>query len=532
MENYNINRNKEPLTESDIAKGQDFGAFMKAYSAAKPSFFKTPKFYALAAITGAIIIVGTWMMMKSDDQQVAEATPGFIQPLFAEAGDPDTNFIVDATKGGIFMNANGSMIQVPGSAFLDSAGNVVTGNVELYYREFHDVAKIFMAGIPMTYDSAGVQYHFESAGMIEITAWQNGKPLRTNPDSLIHVAMISNTAEERFNTYYLDTAAKQWKYVSDMRTQVFAPVKYDSAKLNPEPIVEAPPIAPRIAMKNAPSFAITFNPVEFPELVAYKGVRFEVDESLTPYNKEDKKVAWEDVTIRRVKNKDELRVKFTNGVREVEYVTHPVVDGKDYEAAKAEWEKRNAEYLKLKKQREEQEAKEAESQQALMEQRERHRVWINDSLANVMRDRRIAASLQSNTEDLIVREFTISDFGIWNADCPESLPSGMIVLANIADQDGKTIDLNQIYLVEKGRNALFMYMSYNFGQFGFNPEADNMIWAVTKDGRLATVSADDFKKATADGKKEVTFKFTVEANKVKDANEARRVLDIPPPVGM
>lgn len=533
MENFNINRNKEPLTESDIAKGQDFGAFMKAYSATKPSFFKTPKFYALAAITGAIIIAGTWVIMNSDDQQVAESNPGFIEPLFDEAANADTAFMVDAAKGGTLMNSNGGMIYVPGSAFLDSAGNVVAGNVELRYREFHDVAKIFMAGIPMTYDSAGTQYHFESAGMIEITAWQNGRPLRTNPDSLIHVAMVSNNAQERFNTYYLDTAAKNWKYINDDKAITFGPPVADSAKSNiTAPVVLEAPVAPRVADKNKPSFAISFDPKAFPELTAYKDVRFEVDESQTPYNKEDKKVAWDDVTIRRVKNKDEVRVKFSNGVREVEYVAHPVVDGKDYEVAKAEWEKRNAEYLKLKKQREEQQAKEAEAQQALMEQRERHRVWINDSLASIVRNRRVAASFQSSSEDLVVREFIISDFGFWNADYPESLPAGMIVTAKVADKDGNAIELHKIYLVEKGKNALFMYMSYNFGQFGYNPEAENMLWAVTKDGRLATVSVNDFKNATADGKKDVTFKFTVESDKIKNANDARRVLDIPPPVGM
>lgn len=532
MENYNVNRNKEPLTESDIAKGQDFNAFMNAYKGAKPSFFKTTKFYAIAAVTGAIIIVGTWMLMKSDDSAVTETNPGFIQPLFAEAGDADTGFVVDATKGGMFMNENGSMIYVPGNAFLDSAGNVVSGNVELRYREFHDVAKIFMAGIPMTYDSAGVQYNFESAGMIEISAWQNGKPLKTNPDSLIHVAMISNTAEERFNTYYLDTAAKAWKYISDAKAITFAPPAEDTVENAPVPQVLEAPVAPRVADKNKPSFAISFDAKEFPELTAYKGVRFEVDESQTPYNKEDKKVAWEDVTIRRVKNKDELRVKFTNGVREVEYICHPVVDGKDYAAAKAEWEKRNAEYLKLKQQREDEEAKEAEVQQALMEQRESHRVWINDSLANIARERRVAASLQSKTQDMVMREFIISDFGIWNADCPESLPDGMEIFAKTTDENGNALDANKFYLVEKGKNALYMYVAANMKTFGYNPDAENMIWTITKDGKLATVSVDDFKMATADGKKEVTFKFKVEAEKVKDANEARRILDIPPPVGM
>lgn len=531
MKNFNIQRNKEPLTEADIAKGQNFEKFMDAYPAAKPSFFKTPKFYALAAITGAVIVAGTWMILNSEDTTIAEETPGFIAPLFPEAAYADTAFTVDGTNGGILMNNNGSMIYVPGSAFLDSAGNIVSGKIELRYKEFHDVAKIFMAGIPMEYDSAGVKYHFESAGMIEISAWQNGRPLKTNPDSLIHVAMVTNSTEDRFNTYYLDTAAKQWKYINDDKALVFAPQSEDTVASTATVVVMEAPVAPRVADKNKPSFAISFDPMEFPELVAYKGVRFEVDESETPYNKEDKKVAWEDVVIQRMKNSDRLRITFSAGMKEASYVTYPVVDSKDFESAKASWEKRNAEYLAMKKQRDELEQKEAEAQLALMEQREEHRVWFNDSLARIAAANRVAASLQSTTEDLVMREFIISDFGIWNADCPTSMPDDFLVNAKCLDQNGNALNVTKISLVEKSRNALFTYYAANMSQFGYTRTADNMLWAVTKDGKLATVSVDDFKNATAGDKKEVTFKFTVGTEKVKTAADARRLLDIPPPVG-
>lgn len=530
--NYNIKRNKARLTDADIAKGQNFDSFMKAYNGSKPSFFKTPKFYALATVTVAIIAAGTWMVLKNDDSSVAQNNPAFIQPLFAGAENPDTTFLVDATRGGILMNSNGSVIAVPGSAFRDSAGNPVSGQVELHYKEFHDVAKIFMAGIPMSYDSAGAPWNFESAGMIEITAWQNGKPLKTNPDSLIKVAMVSNSDEERFNTYYLDTAAKNWKYINDKQAFVFHAGDSVAADTNAIAVLPEPPVAPKVATKNAPSFAISFDQKEFPELVAYKGVRFEVDETQTPYNKEDKKVQWEDVVIRRVKGKDWLRVKFTAGTRETEYITHPVVDEKDYQAAYASWEKRNADYLKLKQQRDDQEKQAADQKQANMEKQEQHRIWLNDSLARLASQRRAAASLQEEKQDLVMREFIISDFGIWNADCPEALPDEEQIFVKAVDQNGTPLDANMYYLVEKGKNALYMYMASHMGTFGYDPAQENMVWAVTKEGKLAVLSVADFKNATASDKKEVTFKFTVGTDKLKDAAEARRVLDIPPPVGM
>ena len=76
-----------------------------------------------------------------------------------------------------------------------------------------------------------------------------------------------------------------------------------------------------------------------------------------------------------------------------------------------------------------------------------------------------------------------------------------------------------------------MYGSGNLGQFGFGRSADNMIWAVTKDGKLATVSVDDFKTATANDKKEVTFKFTISDKPVANGLQARAQLGIPDATG-
>lgn len=528
MENYNINRNQEPLTDSDISKGQDFDGFMKAYSAKQPSFFKTTKFYAIAAVTGVILIGGTYLLTNNSETPAAE-NPAFIQPLFAGAENADTTLTVDAATGGMFFNSNGSIISVPQSAFLDSAGKPVSGAVELRYKEFHDPAKIFMAGIPMTYDSAGTQFHFESAGMIEISAWQNGKPLKVNPDSMIHVAIVSNSADDRFNTYYLDTAAKKWEYVNDAKAVVYNPPTVDSGlTATATATVTEPPVAPKIADKNKPSFAIAFDPNEFPELVTYKGVRFEVDENQTPYNKEDKKVAWEDVVIKRMKNNVNFKVTFTTGSREAIYVTQPVVDQKDFAAAQKSWEERYAEYEKGVAFRAELEKKRADAMQLAMEEQDRHRLWVNDTLAERARQMRAAANLQGTTETMVMREFIISDFGIWNADCPSSLPEGIEIFAKTDRGDGKPLEVAKVFLVQKDVNALYQYYSLN--NFKCDPEAENMLWAVTKDGRMATCGVDAFKDALnkmKEREKEATFKFEVSSTAIKNGIEARNMLGIP-----
>jgi len=289
-----------------------------------------------------------------------------------------------------------------------------------------------------------------------------------------------------------------------------------------------PPVAPKIADKNKPSFAISFDPNEFPELTAYKGVRFEVDENQTPYNKEDKKVAWEDVVIKRMKNKDNFKVTFTAGSREAIYITQPAVDEKDFAAAKKSWETRYAEYEAGVKAREEMDKKRAAAMQTAMEEADRHRIWVNDTLAERARQMRAAANLQGNTETMIMREFIISDFGMWNSDCPMSLPQGMEIFAKTDRGDGKPLDAAKVFLVQKNINALYQY--YNLNAFRFDTLADNMLWAVTKDGRLATCSTDDFnaaiEKMKKDKAKEVIFKFEVSSTAIKNGFEARNMLGI------
>lgn len=529
MKNFNIKRNREPLSESDISKGQDFSAFMNAYNAKQPSFFKTKKFYVLAGVAAAVLITGSIFLLNIGEIPNEERA-AFIAPLFENANAPDTTFGVDATTGGILFDQYGSVIYVPPSAFLDSSGKIVSGPVDVRFRQYLDVADIFMAGIPMTYDSAGITYHFETAGMFEISAWQNGQALKTNPDALIRVAMVSNNAEDRFNTYYLDTAAESWQYRNSEPAVVLTPVVQDTASAA-LPVLPEAPVAPRIADKTKPSFAISFNPVEFPELVAYKGVRFEVDETKTPYDRNDKKVAWEDVTIRRVKNKDELVVTFTAGVREAEYVTHPVVDEKDFSAAKASWEKRNAEYEALKKQRDEKEKQQAN---ALAKKQEAENIaWMNDSIAQHQRSTMTGNGLRSNEELIVLREFIIADFGIWNADCPDRCPDGdEIIFDCVNASTGEKLDIPKFNHVVKGKNALYSYPKTNWAHFTFDPSAENMLWAITRDKKLATVSAEEFAAATAGGKKEATFRFTVSEQPLKSSEEVRTQMEIPAPKGM
>ena len=52
-------------------------------------------------------------------------------------------------EGYEYHGKNGTHISIPKSAFVDKNGNLVTENVVVKFREFHDAKSILLSGIPM-----------------------------------------------------------------------------------------------------------------------------------------------------------------------------------------------------------------------------------------------------------------------------------------------------------------------------------------------------------------------------------------------
>lgn len=210
--------NREPLSDADINAGKDFGNLMQAYKAAQPPFFKTPKFWfgasAVVVATVAAVLVYTKVLQPDTLPSAPDATTAFVNPPMPEADIKRDVYVLDTERDTTLTHSTGTKLRIPAHAFKDAAGNVVKGKVELHYREFHDVVDVILAGIPMTYDSAGQRYHFETAGMMEISATQNGKALFTNADAPIQVNIASRDSRDVFNSYYLDTAKREWQYIA------------------------------------------------------------------------------------------------------------------------------------------------------------------------------------------------------------------------------------------------------------------------------------------------------------------------------
>ena len=87
-----------------------------------------------------------------------------IQPPIAGKETPYTTYRISAKNGGVINYPTGSSISIPANAFVNTNGEPVSDSIDIKYREFHNPLEIFLSGIPMTYDSAGVTRTLESAG--------------------------------------------------------------------------------------------------------------------------------------------------------------------------------------------------------------------------------------------------------------------------------------------------------------------------------------------------------------------------------
>lgn len=134
-----------------------------------------------------------------------------IDPPFGEKIKYET-FRINNRKSQDIRTKNGSIIYIPANIFVDKDGNEVVKNIEIKYRDFYNPFDIYLAGIPMDYDSAGVNYSFMSAGMFQIDAQVNGNQLFMKEGKTIDISLVSEK-EEIYNFYEYDTVTNQWAYL-------------------------------------------------------------------------------------------------------------------------------------------------------------------------------------------------------------------------------------------------------------------------------------------------------------------------------
>ncbi len=148
--------------------------------------------------------------VKSASTVIVE-TSQWLNPINDLRIAPDS-FTFSTEKDKIIALETGSKLFIPAYSFVDKEGNPIQGEVKLNFNEYHSFGEVMLSGLPMKYDSAGVEKDMITGGMFRIEAYQQGEKLFLANDKKIKVAINSNTGVESMNFYQLNENTGDWTY--------------------------------------------------------------------------------------------------------------------------------------------------------------------------------------------------------------------------------------------------------------------------------------------------------------------------------
>jgi len=488
------------------------------------SFFKNKKNWTIVIVASIAVVASVFVLNKKSNKVMEEknktvvddsiklvdfykreeAKPCIHPPLHG-VDIPYTIYEVDAVSGAKLTLKTGSIIAIPKNAFVDEAGKQLKGEVELRCREFHEPIDFFVAGIPMSYDSAGVRYHFESAGMIEIIAYQNNKQVSIAPEKSFNIELASNYKSTEHNLYKLDTTKNNWSClgkdkvivtknnVENKNNKVAATATVQSTKeyeaieeqrttLQKEKEAQlttlqkntTEPVKPVKATNKKYNFNIDVDVNEFPELAIYKGLLFQVGDENKNFNESSYNVVWDDASIKEGTKKGEnYLLTLKKGTKKYSLIVYPVFEGENYESAKKMYQEKHKKYTVLLDKRLEDEKRiEAEYQTKLATLKKQE-----VALKRKREEESKEGFNQLTAQEKIKRTFAINSFGIYNCDHAMPYPKGVSCIASLT-LDNKKLMCYDIFLVDSAKNALFNFYKNPVINFSFNPQSKNILWTV------------------------------------------------------
>lgn len=394
---------------------------------------------------------------NSTSEKTAATTRNPVDPPFDQIKLEANEYVVDATANDTIRAATGSSIIIPAGVLVDKQGNPVQGEVKFRFREFHTAAEVIASGVTMLYDSAGKVNSFETAGMFELTASQNGNEVFIKPGKAIEVNVASK-ATGSFNAYKLDTVARNWVYLSTPESDSTPAFKALQAQIDALGLPPAPPQPRNAAL---PLLNIDIDPALRPELAGYTNLVWQYtgqgsdpDKSPGLYTTQ-----WQNITL--TPNEDQTSYSLTLSApdgKRFQTNVRPVFSGSDLKKAQEQFKSRLASWEEKR------------------------------------------AAIEANREEIIAynRRVSVISFGIYNCDRIYSRPDNknIQVLYSFDDPDF-TKDQDEVVLFLLADNAAIQQYSANSGaNLLYSPSMQNGLIAIHKpSGKVAMLKREGFKKA-------------------------------------
>ena len=277
-----------------------------------------------------------------------------------------------------------------------------------------------------------------------------------------------------------------------------------------------------------PQINLDVNYKDFPELAAFKNVLFEVGNENKNYSKEISETVWSSGIISAGPQKGKNYIlTLKNRTREEKFVVYPVLTGDCYASAEKVYEKKFNEYNTLldKRATDEQKLKDemAAKQKTYVEEQKK---LSADLLKEQIRMQRATEAQYANqaqnlgVQNMVVRVFEVIRFGIYNSDCPRSMPKGPAISPIYYSIDAKiNLDPTCVYLIDIGSNIVFN-MSNNSYSFTYDTRKKYSL-CIVAGGNLYICGNKEFESTVKGSRK---FSFTTV--NVEDVAEFRKALAI------
>jgi len=517
--------NRPEISQTEIKGFKDFDSLQKKVKSTNRTQAFNPKWWYIGSGLMAFALLAVLLIssqMKSNlefEQKGIQKTPSKssktpiaqnkiihsskILPPLPSVDVPFSHYRINNFDGGDLTHFTGSEIHIPKHAFIDDKGMPVNGFVDIEYREFHDPLDVWLSGIPMTYDTLGMQL-FESAGMLEIRAYQNQKPLQLNPKAPLIAQMVSHNGEERFKVYSLDDSSGLWQFKGRDQIIKIPEVSGNStihgfpAPLPPKNIIkletaleqhkQLEPKSPQKFNATKYTFDLDVDLSEFPEFAKFNDLKFEVDPNQKDFNSTIYNTVWDaaELSHDNVDN-NTYTLSLQKDVDIKKYKVHPVYTGKDfkkaiehYHKAKHRWQTKADLIAKnLSKERHTYSEKKAQ--------------WAADLKKKTEKEKH-----KKNTSQVtfnFIRTFEISQMGITNCDdYGPRYPKGKKKKPQLLNIIKATVITPVfIYIIEKGKNKIYRFDARS-EKIALNSKKDNILWTLTQNNQLAVIRPEEIIK--------------------------------------
>jgi len=478
-------KDREFPKPEDLQSYKNFDQVLKSHRLAKSIFVKKIIIWSCISLVVTTAAVITYVSQKNTDQLLANETIKQEQIITPPLPGKENQFIaymINAATGGEIVY-NNTIINIPANAFFNEEGKIISDSIKFVYREFLNPLDIFLSGIPMQYDSGGISFTFESAGMFEMQAYKGDKKLILDANKPIKVELPFTAKENYFNYYTLDDKTGKWNYVNKNTVQERMKIKIadDPVNLSNTPrdftSTVASILSPQKADQEKFNFTIKYDEKNFPELATYENVLFEVTDN-KKFDKTFYKINWDAISLRSTDTKGIFTAKLDKADTSIYVDVKPVFNEKNYDAALKTFEKTQEKISKKTT------VKQIENENRLNK--------VNNTIgAN-------SASLKSKAEKDYVNTLAkysviyARSLGTHNCDFPTPPPPTISQISVANNFKGFNTTTNSIYVIEQGKNALFKYTGEECVKY--NRDKKNLVWTMNDKKEFLLLDQDELDK--------------------------------------